>query len=309
MPKLKETQSCPQCQICGKRYHRLLSHVKLSHGMTKEEYLSKYPHSKIHSDEYISKHKITSDKIKKSQIKFWTSPESNETRQHLSEIQREIQAQIPKEVKEERAKLRNQQIKNDINRYNRFREKCRIASRKYWDNIDEDTKKINIARWNNGWKNWYNNLDEEERLAKQHRCRVRRMIKVNINGIDYTFKSQLEFIIANFLAKNNIIFEYESIVIDISKYNNINSRKKYYPDFYIPKYNLILESKGLYRKSKNETNEDVLNFLNVQLIATLNDKRYFSYEYIWYNRKSDKIIEQLITILNSYGEDIVHKNI
>ena len=55
-------------------------------------------------------------------------------------------------------------------------------------------------------------------------------------GENFRFRSTWERDIAVFLDKHEIDWEYESVIVDLNKDHT------YYPDFYLPKYNLIIEA-------------------------------------------------------------------
>lgn len=67
---------------------------------------------------------------------------------------------------------------------------------------------------------------------------VGRVKNIEYNGVN--LKGSWEFIVAKWLDENKIIWEYESKFF-IYEWNG---EKKYFPDFYLPEYDLFLEVKG-----------------------------------------------------------------
>jgi len=61
------------------------------------------------------------------------------------------------------------------------------------------------------------------------------------DGKTISLRSSYEFVIARILDEHEIEYEYETLEIP---YKYKNRTRKYIPDFYLPKYNLICEAKN-----------------------------------------------------------------
>lgn len=93
-------------------------------------------------------------------------------------------------------------------------------------------------------------------------------------------RSSWEVIVASVLDDHNIDYEYECMVI---KYKLDGNDKSYYPDFYLPKYNMILEVKPKYL-----TKDPV-----VQLKKKYSEK--MNYEYLFITEENiDSFISNVI---------------
>lgn len=281
----------------------MASHLTLAHHITKEEYLAKYPNAKLNSDERIDIQKETNKKVGISNKKAYNpnTKHGQISRKRISDSQKIRQSKIPKEKKSKQAIERNKLIKQDKNKYNNFRKKCSIASRKHWDSISKDDKNLFIQNLTDNWKNWYyNKLSDEDRLKRQKQCHTTTQFNAKVGDKEYNFKSKLEYKIALYLFNHNILFEYETIKIELI-ISNDGKKYYHYPDFYIPSKNLIIEGKALYKKYKDDDIKQQVIEQKIKEKSILDDKRNFKYSVVWYSKKEKIVISQLNTILLKYN--------
>ena len=127
-------------------------------------------------------------------------------------------------------------------------------------------------------------------------------------------KSYGELEIANYLYSNNIDYEYEKEY----KYNTMNSEySQYIPDFYLPKYDIYIEYFGIdennevapYFKSRDGVSaSDAYNESIKWKRKTHKKNKTNLIETFYYEKKKDKLIENLEKNLKKYNVDIVPKN-
>ncbi|HOU76431.1 MAG TPA: hypothetical protein PK957_04955, partial [Candidatus Dojkabacteria bacterium] len=134
-------------------------------------------------------------------------------------------------------------------------------------------------------KEYWNNLSDDE---KQERIRLF-MKQCPLNGSskflyqNISYRSPLEVFVAEILTNLNLKFKYEDSMI------KMENGKRHIPDFYIPKYNLFIESKG----RSFEPIESVL-YKKEQAI-----KQGYNYEIVYYDTP-EKLMETITQILTKY---------
>lgn len=109
--------------------------------------------------------------------------------------------------------------------------------------LSNRTKEFHNSFWNSDNPEV---LSRRRKLSKAGQTSVRRQSRFKeyvYQGITYKLRSNLEFVFIQFLIDNNIEYQYEPFILEIENLSNT-------PDFYLPKYNLIIECKGSfwYRK-------------------------------------------------------------
>lgn len=142
-------------------------------------------------------------------------------------------------------------------------------------------------------------------------------------------RSYEEVLIANFLFKNNINYEYEKNYEIPEEYKNEYSKKnkslKYRPDFYLPDYNIYIEHFGIDEKGnvpkhwKSNTGvsakEEYLNSMKwkIKLHEDLNTKLIKTYSYEFdinktiYNNLKNNLIEQGVVFKELSNKEIIEK--
>jgi hypothetical protein len=106
-----------------------------------------------------------------------------------------------------------------------------ISVKKQWNNIDYRNKILSILH-----------SEEVQRKSIRGNKKYKR-----IYAYGKCFRSKLEYRFATALNYYNIDWQYEPISFKIE---SINAR--YYPDFYLPKYNLWIETKGYWFPNAKE---------------------------------------------------------
>lgn len=87
--------------------------------------------------------------------------------------------------------------------------------------------------------------------------------KKRIKYKDVWLDSKWEFEVANYLDKNNIIWE---IPINYFEYEFNNEYHKYYPDFYLPQYDKYIEVKGYERE------KDLVKYTTIKDLIIIKSK-------------------------------------
>jgi len=298
MPTLPITDSCPTCLICGKKCHRMASHVRNSHNISKTEYLVLFPNAKMNSDErkavqeevnqkmsiiqnnnQILYGKEINEKISKSQLKRF---------ENLSEEKRVL---LSLKATERNKKRRNNKILDE-----QFKKKCSVASLKYWNNITSEQKQKRIDLLVNYWKSWYNSLsfNEQKNYRKNSVNKKQQLNTIVLGNKFYKFKSKFEKFVAEFLYIHNIKFEYEYLKI---RYVHNNIIKNHIPDFYLPEFNSIIECKAFFKIHKNYNIEEAKLLQKDKEIAILNNN--YKYFLILYERNTLSLLKKLYYILDN----------
>jgi len=146
--------------------------------------------------------------------------------------------------------------------------------------VSEQTRK-KISKKNKGKK-----YTKEEKLKKSLEMKkavkdhpesytknniVGRVKNIEYNGV--TFKGSWEVIVAKWFDKNNIKWKYESKSFDYEW----NGTRKYFPDFYLPDFNVYVEVKGY------ETERDLAKWKNIPnlVVFKLNEIKQIKNNTIW----------------------------
>lgn len=193
------------CPLCGRKF-KLISttHLKVHGYSSPDEFLKDYPGTQLVSKEYSKKRSEILGKVNQSDV--MRQKASN----HAKEMNKDSQRQSEKGSKgwtDERRQSKRDQIKSVTDMVNNSPE------------YDEYRKR----------------RQQGLSYGKRHDYRTEdgRLLKL---------KSFAECIAAKFFEINNFKFEYETV--EISYENPWDHRiHKYFPDFYLPDYNLLVEVK------------------------------------------------------------------
>jgi len=140
------------------------------------------------------------------------------------------------------------------------------------DVVKQKIKSTNLERY--GVENYSQSNDYAHKYKSSLKVK-------NFNGINYQSKYELDFL--QFCHKNNIDISKDIPVID---YKLNDSTHKYYPDFYLKNYNLVIEVKSTYWYNKHlEMNEEKekqtkLNGFNYIIIM---DKDYEEFMLLYFH--------------------------
>jgi hypothetical protein len=209
-----------ECPICGQyNIKQLTHHLTWKHNLTKEDFLAKYPDTKLWIDE------ISERCARAQQLGIETYRDNlKENPNYYDDVYKKRSQNRNYDEIAEKTKLTR--IKNHSN------EKMSIRVKKLWQN--EDYRKLQSDKAKEQHKNGLTKIIMDKAGKKRY--------NITLNNIEYSMRSTWEVKLATFLYENNIEFEYEPFAI---KYMFNNKEKLYYPDFYIKKTNLILEVKPL----------------------------------------------------------------
>lgn len=283
-----------KCLICGKDLKYISNTHLKKHNLTIEKYQKLYPKAKIRCDEYdkiLSEvHKITPEKMRAGVIKA----EKADPEYHKKRIKN-----TNKTIKEKRKndksydeKYRNKRKKAQLNRWenitenerNNFKRKISKITKErfeYWKYYEpEKLENFRKAVSEASKKMWDKKTPEEKRKIYS---KYNQNSQYEYNGVKY--KNWFEQFVAEELSKYNVNFEYQSLAILLS------NKRTYIPDFYIKDKNLIIEAKGRTTEkphiSRMKQNESRLQGYN--------------HEFVWYERDSNLIKEQIKNILYNYN--------
>jgi len=226
------------CKVCGKRGRVLTNHIAIKHNMTKKEYEDKYKSPAVCYERTL----IQVEKNKELNSKLSTDP-------HYVELMKKVRhenGKLPQVIealqsghrtyfKSDRGKAKNSEIMKASKKNPEF-EKKRLDGIKNSEfcrtSHSENMSKLCKERWKNAeWKS--------KHLKKMFDGSRKQYTDVNGNTV--YFRSSYELKIHNYLTESSIEYEYESIHI---KYISTDEKEHTYtPDFYLPKYNTILEAK------------------------------------------------------------------
>lgn len=283
-----------KCLICGKDLKYISNTHLKKHNLTIKDYQKLYPEAKIRCDEYdeilLKICKTTPEKMRAGVVKA----EKADPEYHKKRI-----INTNKTIKEKR--------KNDKNYDERYRNKRKNTQLNRWksaskNEIDEFKKKMSkitkerFQHWKcyepeklenfkkivseASKKMWNKKTPEEKRKIYS---KYNQNSQYEYNGIKY--KNWFEQFVAEELSKYNISFEYQSLAILLS------NKKTYIPDFYIKDKNLIIEAKG------RTTEKSYISYMK-QKESKLQG---YNHEFIWYERDSNLIKEQIKNILYNYN--------
>ncbi len=143
---------------------------------------------------------------------------------------------------------KNTYRKNHIDNLGKWtKERRNISSqtaKKQWTDINFRNRTLSILH------------SEENQRKSIHNRKHNRIFQYNCS-----FRSSYEYRFATILNQNNINWQYEPIAFKIKSIN-----KKYYPDFYLPEYNLWIEIKGYwYPNMKEKFNEFIKEYSNIKI--------------------------------------------
>lgn len=264
------------CPLCNRKLRQLeYKHLKAQHHMTMEKFKEEFPNFELKSEAYkngrtkaISEamkkvHKIAKQdtvyanrylEIGKGRKKTWDSC-SDERR-------KEIGMNATKFWREYKDTLSEEE-------YQKYEENRSLSIKKYWDSLTNEEKQTRAL------ESFLKNPVHSEYIYR-----------VNLNGKNYSFRAKWEIYVAEFFIENNIEFEYEK---KFSYIDHHNKNRTYLADFFLNKYNVVLELKG--RRFYNET--DINNKKTGVLEAGSN------YELIMYDKKN-LVIKKIKNIINKY---------
>lgn len=242
--------TCPICKN-NRSFQSLTQHIINKHNMSTEEFLLKYPDSILFTKKYS---KMRSEFCTKGLTERWKDPE------WISKWQSYLKNELPKINRGKKNKVHSLTIKKTLKRL--------------WNNPEYREFQSNLM------KERHKSGEIERSILKGFR---KNWIKHESPKGVITLKSTWELNLALALEQFNIEYDYE---VKFDYYDTNSSRyRKYYADFYLPEYNLVIEVKAMWA-IKDQSNIDkmkaVLNenkrfiFFTENELHYLNDKDSFT---------------------------------
>jgi hypothetical protein len=201
------------CPICNdnREFQSLTQHLINKHKILTEEFLVKFPGKKLFTEKYS---KMRADFCRKGLTKNWADPEYRKKRsEYCSEFFSKINSGSKRPVQSET-------MKKTLKRLWKDEEYCKKQS----ERMKERHKSGELERQvlNGFGKKWIKHETWYGKIA--------------------TLKSSYEVYVAKFLDENKIMYEYEKMYEYHDSYSDRD--RKYYADFYLPDYNIVLEVKA-----------------------------------------------------------------
>lgn len=212
------------CPICGAKRRNLTKHLKF-HNMTKEQFLILYPGQQMvcslttskmseaakieyqdRRDEMAHYGSIAITKYNKSDSK-WSGENGSRLRKKLSEAMTSTLTRL----------------------WGMPDYRKRISEERSRRFLDKDYAERNSESLRRLWRN----PEYIEKMKKRQCC-------MKDYGDGLRFRSSYEYRLARMLIDSGVSYQYEPFYID---YIFKGSARRYFPDFYIDKYNLVIEVK------------------------------------------------------------------
>lgn len=236
---MKENIDYVVCPICHKHLKHINNmHVK-QHNLTTQEFKKQFPNQRMNCEKSSQRRSIANRQE-------MLSIHNNSDKEYLEKRYKNIGISQKK-----RWDLCSSEYKKE------FGKKATVNLISYIKNRTEEEKIKVYTKVSNSIKKYYSNYNYTiddillESLSKKLNIQIfdlqnkhKRYLCIFDNGNQYLFKSKAEIYVAKYLYDNNIEFTYESL--RIVYYRQDNTKHLYIPDFYLPKYNLIIEVKGKY---------------------------------------------------------------
>lgn len=208
---IKESLTCPICNRAG--LQNLTAHITRGHKISKEQFIKEYPNMKLFTDT-----------ISKNCSKAWHLGYATHLNDH------DFISEFTKRAAKTRS-LRQDEICRKIVETRRKNNSYHTDLVKRWHE-NKEYRELKIQQTKNQHKNGLTDII----VSKSGRKRY----NIILNDKKYSMRSTWETKVAKFLFDNKIEFKFEPFTVN---YDFNGKIKKYYPDFYLPQYNLILEVK------------------------------------------------------------------
>ena len=268
------------CPYCGDKLRDLYTHIRCKHHKTKEEALHDFPGMEFRC-------KSLRDKVQKINKRITNTPEVQEKRRKSLKVRYETDEDLRNKIsslskdmwkREGHRELVSRKVKEKRST-SLSKEKTRKANKIKWSNKeyhDRVSSKIRKTQ-NKPEKRQYMSKVSSENIIKGRIGSKR--FKVRINGRVRCLRSKLEYKTYEYLNSLNIYYEYENIKLPYISYDG--SEKTYVIDYYIPKYNLILEVKPSYKLTrKSWIKKNIEESTNIQLKKEASLKSGYKYIFV-----------------------------
>lgn len=268
------------CPYCGEKLRDLYAHIRCKHHKTKKEALQDFPGMEFRC-------KSLKDKVQKINKRITNTPEVQEKRCKSLKVRYETDEDLRNKIsslskdmwkREGHRELVSRKVKEKRST-SLSKEKTRKANKIKWSNKeyhDRVSSKIRKTQ-NKPEKRQYMSKVSSENIIKGKIGSKR--FKVHINGRVRCLRSKLEYKTYEYLNSLNIYYEYENIKLPYISYDG--SEKTYVIDYYIPKYNLILEVKPSYKMTrKSWIKKNIEESTNIQLKKEASLKSGYKYIFV-----------------------------
>ena len=198
---------------------QLTQHITDIHKLTKDEFLTQYPNTKLWVEE-------VSERCSKAQnigIQTYRDNLANDPHYYDDVYAKRYKKRNHEEIAN---KTRKTRIERGTN------EKMSERVKKMWEN--PEYRQMQVEKTKRQHENGLTDIVVNTHAGNKY--------YTEINGIVYYFKSSWEVKFAQFLFENTIDFQYEPFYI---KYMYDGRECKYYPDFYLKSCNLLIEVKPM----------------------------------------------------------------
>jgi len=137
--------------------------------------------------------------------------------------------------------------------------------------------KVDKEKYPNWGREWIKFLTEEEFAERMHRLQYPLRRWIEVAGKKYHVRSEFEEGFIRYLDRCAIVFTYEPRMILLS-----DGRHKYLPDYYLPDFNMYIDTKSYTRMLKvdNLTPEQIEEWIRERVEAT--NKISATLEIVWY---------------------------
>lgn len=211
------------CKICGNSYDRLSNHLRLTHKISKYDYLEMYPNSELVSEELHNRQSNATSNQWKTNPEFVKAVISGVRKANERDKDKLVQRMIDLNER--------QKIDKEFSEYcSSQRSKGQVNSwKKDWvrdSRISGMKKAFDKPGYTNSQWDKIRDIDNYQPYKKGY-----------INGVYY--KSSYEKYFLEFLFSNNIKFEYEPTYFYYI--DSKGKKRKYYPDYYLNDYDLYIE--------------------------------------------------------------------
>ena len=221
------------CPICNdnRQFQSLTQHIINKHNLTIEKFLQEYPNAKLFTNKYSE---MRSKFCKKGLRKNWSNPEYKKKRsEYCSEFFSRINSGSSRLIQSKVLTETLNRLWQDPEYRNKQSERMKQRHK---------SGEIESSILSGFHKNWikYEKLD----------------------GTIITLKSSYELIVAEFLDSNSIVYEYEKVYDYFDSIKRCN--RKYYADFYLPDYNIVLEVKASWALDNQCVRDKMIGVLNTK---------------------------------------------
>lgn len=209
-----------ECPICGKyNMKQLTQHITDIHKLTKDEFLTQYPNTKLWIDEISER----CSKAQSKGIQTYRNNLANDSHYYDDVYAKRHTKRNYEEIAD---KIRRTRIERGTNK--KMSERVKLL----WQKED------------------YRNM-QSEKAKEQHKQGLTKIImeksgkkryNITLGNVTYHMRSTWEVKVAIDLYERHIKFKYEPFAIT---YKYKEDTRLYYPDFYLEDYNTVIEVKPL----------------------------------------------------------------